>query len=54
MNRKTVNIRVSEEAHAYFKKKAKGKTITQIVDEIIKEERVEEIFGNALRKLAEE
>jgi len=53
MNRKTVNIRISEEAHAYLKKKAKGKTITQVVDEIIKEEKIEETFGNALRKLEE-
>ena len=36
MNRKTVQIRISIEAHKKLKKKAKGKTMTQVLDELLK------------------
>ncbi len=38
MNRKTTVMRISVETHKMLKKLAKGKTITQVLDEIIEEE----------------
>lgn len=35
MNRKTKQIRISVEAHKELKKRAKGKTMTQVLDELL-------------------
>lgn len=40
MDRKTVQIRISKEALKELKKRAKGKTMTQVLDEILIEKKI--------------
>ncbi len=38
MNRQTIVIRISKESHEILKKLSEGKTMTQVLDELIEEE----------------